>query len=770
MPVEIPVVLGREFDRSVPVVESVLNIFREGGTVPFISRYRKEVTQNMDEIQLRAFEERWTYLKELEERKGTVLKTISELNKLTPELGKRIQDCLDKVELEELYLPYKPKRKTRASVAREKGLDCLAQAILEADDAATQLGLAESLKDQFKDVATLDEALQGASDILAEQVADTTELRDFVRKAYEQKGVFHSWVQDDFKAKRSKFEMYYDYRSPVATIPSHNMLAIRRGEAEGVLLFTIEADDAALVAELSKRVVPKPGTECGRFMAAAVEDAYNRLMKNSLIGLVRNARKQTADEDAIDNFAANLRNLLLLPPAGTRPVLAVDPGFRTGCKLAVLDRNGKFLENATIYPTEPRNDKTGAGRTVSALVLKHNVELISIGNGTASRETESFLREFLDSDAGQELERKLGRKPEVIVVNESGASVYSASPVAAEEFPDLDVTVRGAISIGHRLQDPLAELVKIEPKSLGVGQYQHDVDQNRLKKRLGDVVESCVNNVGVDLNTASGQLLSYVAGLNSRTAGSIIQHRNQNGSFHNRAELLKVNGIGPKAFEQSAGFLRIRGGDNPLDNSGVHPERYGVVEKMAAALKTDVVSLVGNAGLASAIRPEDFLDEERGIGLPTLQDIMEELARPGRDPRKEFRTASFKSDIREVKDLKPGMVLEGNVTNVANFGAFVDIGVHQDGLVHVSELAHRFVKDPLEVVHVGDVVKVKVLAVDLEQKRISLSIKQTTPAPARPAGPESRHGGNSRQPPGRPPQPRKPSLQDLLSKNRTRLR
>lgn len=716
---DIASILSREFSRPVPIIEAVLSIFSEGGTVPFVARYRKEVTRNMDETGLRALEERWNYLKELEDRKKTVLSTIEEQGKLTGELEKKIITCLDKADLEELYLPYKPKRKTRAVAAREKGLEPLSEAILNDSGSGNPEELAKGLFDHFKDVKTVEEALKGASDIIAERVSENTELRAMVRTVMEKEGAFASSVHPDYKDKVTKFEMYYSFSAPVSSISSHNLLGMCRGEKEGVLVLSLDADDAAILGRINSRVVKNPASACGRFVSSAVEEGYKRLMRGSVVASIRAQNREKADEEAIKNFADNLYKLLLFPPAGTRPVLAIDPGFRTGCKVAVLDRAGDYKEYSPIFPTEPRNDKLGAARVLTQYIKKYAVELIAIGNGTASRETESFVREYLRSPAAPEGASKIT----VVMVNESGASVYSASETAVEEFPDLDVTVRGAISIGRRLQDPLAELVKIEPRSLGVGQYQHDVNPILLKRRLENVVESCVNRVGVDLNTASPHLLSHVAGINSRTAAAITRHRREKGLFRSRRDLMKVAGIGEKAFEQSAGFLRIREADNPLDNSSVHPERYGIVSKMAQKIGVDLKTLVGNETLAKSIPKEDFLDATAGVGLPTITDIVEELARPGRDPRAVFRTAEFKEGVAQVKDLSAGMVLEGNVTNVANFGAFVDIGVHQDGLVHISELANRYVKDPHEVVNVGDVVKVKVLTVDTARNRIELSMK-----------------------------------------------
>jgi uncharacterized protein len=714
----IPTIIADELKLTPAVIDKVLALFKEGGTVPFVARYRKEVTGGLDEVALRVIEERHAYLTELEERKATVIKSIEEQQKMTPELLKKIAGCLSKTELEEIYLPYKPKRRTRATIAKEKGLEPLALKIMEMADGFDPAAFAQENFTTFKDVKDVADALKGAQDIIAEALAETAEHRALVHEHMMKNGAWVSTVKEEWKDKKTKFDMYYNYRHPVATIAGHNLLGMRRAEEEEVVNLTIEADDPALVARLTAVMVKGRKNASAQLVTALLPDMYERLMKQSIIGRVRFETKEKADEEAIETFATNLSKLLLSSPAGNRPIIGLDPGFRTGCKAVALDATGKLLEYKAIFPTEPQKDYAGASRVLYAWLKQYKVELIAIGNGTASRETEEFVRWALQQDAAGESKGRVT----VVVVNESGASVYSASEVAAREFPDHDVTVRGAVSIARRLQDPLAELVKIDPKSIGVGQYQHDVNQPRLKKKLDAVVETCVNYVGVDVNTASAELLAYVAGLSAAQALEIVNHRKAHGAFAGRKQILDVKKMGPKAFEQSAGFLRIRGGDNPLDNSAVHPESYHLVEKMAQKLGKKPQELAGQEALVVTLKPQDFVDGK--VGLPTINDIINELKKPGRDPRKAFVTAQFLENVKEVKDVTPGMLLEGNVTNVTKFGAFVDIGVHQDGLVHISELANRFVKDVHEVVSVGDVVKVKVLEVDTERKRIGLSMKQ----------------------------------------------
>jgi len=694
-------------------VRAAAQLLEEGNTIPFIARYRKERTGGLDEAALRAIEDAIAYARELAERKNTILKTIAELGKLDEPLRAQIVACRDKRELEELYLPYKPKRRTRATLARQRGLEPLA-AFLRA-----QVNTGDSREAVLRpfvrpdlEVPDAEAALQGACDILAEEWADEAEVRSTVRESLQQ-GTLVSQVRRQWQDKPSKFEMYYEHREPLAKVPSHRYLAMRRGETEEVLRVGIESDEQRVVLRLTGRLVTNPAFIFRRELAETVLDACRRLLFPSLEAALLAERKDAAEEEAIRVFSQNLRELLLAAPAGPRVVLGIDPGFRTGCKVAVVDVTGKFLEHTTIYPTPPHNQTEAAGTALLALIDRHHVELIAIGTGTASRETDAFVTGLL---------RSSGRKVAKVAVNEAGASVYSASDTARAEFPDLDPTVRGAISIARRLQDPLSELVKIDPKSIGVGQYQHDVNQARLRKALDREVESCVNLVGVDLNTASASLLSYVSGIGPKLAESILQYRNAHGAFTRRDELRSVPRLGGKAFLQSAGFLRVRGGPQPLDNSAVHPESYYLVERMAQAAGTAPAALVGNAAAVRQLDPQRFVDDR--AGLPTIEDILRELEKPGRDPRQEFRVPQFADGVHELSDLSEGMILEGAVTNVTRFGAFVDIGVHQDGLIHISELDRRFVKDPAEVVAVGNIVRVKVLQVDAERRRIALSRKQ----------------------------------------------
>ncbi len=720
---------------------SVIALLDEGATVPFIARYRKEVTGNLDEVQIRAIEEKLEYFRELEERRETILQSIEEQGKLTPELKALIIAATDKTGLEDLYLPYKPKRRTKASIARDRGLEPLAQFLWDQQPGGPPLDqFAAGFVDEEKGVASAEEALQGARHIVAEWISENAEFRKAVRAMMMAEGVVASRAIEGAADPEGKFRMYVDYREPASKIPSHRMLAIRRGANEGVLRFEIELPPERPLAWLSAKVIRGAG-QCRPQLEQAIEDSYDRLLNPSIQTEVRLELKDRSDEEAIKVFRENLENVLLAPPAGMLTVLGVDPGIRTGCKIAVVDDTGKFLENAVIYPFEPKNDLAGSVKTLASLVSRHNVQAIAIGNGTASRETSAFVSDFL---------RQAGlAKIFSVTVSESGASVYSASEVARQEFPDLDLTVRGAISIARRLQDPLAELVKVDPKSIGVGQYQHDVDQKRLQQSLNATVESCVNRVGVDLNTASWTLLRYVAGITERTALGILEYRNGHGRFASREQLKLVPGVGPKTFEQSAGFLRIRGGDNPLDVTAVHPESYGVVEKIAASLGVTVAELIAHPEWIEKVKLEGFATAK--TGMFTLGDIREELRKPGRDPRDKFVAPQWREDVREIADLQPGMVLEGVVTNVTRFGAFVDIGVHQDGLVHVSELANRFVKDASEVVKTGQIVKVQVLSADAKAKRIALSMKalQAPPEPKRKAEPKA------------PPKP--PSLDQQLS-------
>lgn len=712
----IPQLLATELNLKLNQVQNALSLFAEGATIPFIARYRKERTDEMNEVQLRDVADRYTYLQELEERKAAILKAIAEQGKLTSELKAKIEFCLQKTELEDLYLPYRPKRRTRATIAREKGLEPLAEFIkslnVKNNVAASLEEEAAKYISESKQVKTAEEALKGAADILAEEVAEKASLRAYVREYLLEEGVFVSRIKDKHPEGTTKFEMYRDYKIRVPNIAPHNMLALCRGEAEEILHFEISFDEDVVLSYLESQEIHSKQRVIRNFYQDMLKDAFNRLMKTSLISEVISEKKLYADIESIKTFETNLRELLLSAPAGMKPTLAIDPGFRTGCKVAVLDQTGQFLEYQAVFPHQAAEQRAKAAQTIKKLMEKYKIELIAIGNGTASRETEEFVSEVLQI---------MERKPIKVMVNESGASIYSASKLAGEEFPDLDVTVRGAISIGRRLQDPLAELVKIDPKSIGVGQYQHDVDQKLLKKKLDETVESCVNYVGVDLNTASKELLTFVSGITSTVANNIVKYRNENGAFKNRRQLLKVPKLGPKAFEQAAGFLRIRGGENPLDNTAVHPESYSLVQAIASDLGVPLQQVTEIAEKLKKTNLKKYVTD--AIGEPTLRDIFSELEKPGRDPRAEFKYATFKEGIKEISDLKMGMELEGIVTNVANFGAFVDIGVHQDGLVHISQLADRFVDDPNKVVKVGQVVKVRVMEVNEKLKRIGLSMK-----------------------------------------------
>ncbi|MBN9662939.1 MAG: RNA-binding transcriptional accessory protein [Acidobacteria bacterium] len=701
---------------------ATIELLDEGGTVPFIARYRKEATGNLDEVQIRSIEEKLAYFRELEERRATILASIEEQGKLTPELKERIEKTLEKSELEDLYLPYKPKRRTKATIAREKGLEPLAQYLWLQEPAELPLeSFAATFVNAEKGVNTAAEALEGARHIIAEMISENADLRKALRQMMFDEGVVVSRKVMDAVDEQEKFKMYYDYREPVSKIPSHRMLAIRRGESENVLYFNIELEPVRALDLVRRFVLKTPGDWTPQLELAS-DDSYNRLLNSSIQTEIRLELKKRADSEAIQVFRENLQNLLLAPPAGQLGVMGIDPGIRTGCKIAIVDETGKYLENAVIYPQ--RGDTAGAMKTLKSLIAKHNVKAIAIGNGTASRETDAFVREFLQQE---KLDTVFS-----VTVNESGASIYSASDIARQEFPDLDLTVRGAISIARRLQDPLAELVKIDPKSIGVGQYQHDVDQRQLQQSLEAVIESCVNRVGVELNTASWALLRYVAGISERTALKIVEYRNENGKFTSRMQLTAVPGIGPKTFEQAAGFLRIRGASNPLDMTAVHPESYPVVAQIAERLGVKLEEIIQQPQLLEKFKKEDI-----AVGVYTLNDILEELRKPGRDPRNKFVAPSFKEGVKEIADVQPGMVLEGVVTNVTKFGAFVDVGVHQDGLVHISELSNRYIQDASEVVKAGQIVKVKVLSADAKTKRIALSIKALQgPPPQRPQRPQ----------------------------------
>ncbi|GAA4528872.1 Tex family protein [Chelativorans composti] len=712
-------IIGQEIGAGAGQVLAAIKLLDEGATVPFVARYRKEVTGGLDDTQLRTLSERLSYLRELDQRRETVLNSIREQGKLTEDLEKAILAASTKAELEDLYLPYKPKRRTKAQIARERGLGPLADAILE-NRAAEPAKLAEAyITDEVPDVKA---ALDGARDIVSELIAENAELVGKLRAYMKEYGVLRSRVVEGKEEQGAKFSDYFDHAEPWAGVPSHRALAMFRGRNEEILSLDIELPEGegglppsapveAMICAAYGIAGALPGDLWLRDVAAWTWRV--KLSLRLVLDLMGDLRER-AEEEAIRVFARNLKDLLLAAPAGSRPTMGLDPGIRTGVKVAVVDGTGKLLATTTIYPFQPRNDVAGAHAELTKLIFQHRVELIAIGNGTASRETERFVADLL---------AKLpAPKPTKVIVSEAGASVYSASALAASEFPDLDVSLRGAVSIARRLQDPLAELVKIEPKSIGVGQYQHDVDQFRLAKALDAVVEDAVNAVGVDLNMASVPLLARVSGLGPTLAEAIVAYRNANGAFRSRMDLLKVPRLGQRTFEQCAGFLRIRDGDEPLDASAVHPEAYDVARRIVAACGRDVRSLMGDSATLRALDPRQFTDER--FGLPTVKDIIAELEKPGRDPRPAFRTAAFAEGVEEVKDLRPGMVLEGTVTNVAAFGAFVDIGVHQDGLVHVSQLADRFVKDPHDVVKAGDIVKVRVLEVDLKRNRISLTMRK----------------------------------------------
>lgn len=694
-------------------VSQTVSLLEEGATVPFIARYRKEATGELDEVQIRLLQERLNYFKELDERRQTILKSIDEQGKLSPELKAQLLNCRQKTDLEDLYLPYKPKRRTKATIAKEQGLEPLAEQILlsQAEQPGLEV-LATAYVSAENDVSDTDTALTGAGYILAERFADEAKARASVRDLTWDRGLFCSQPARGKEGTVSKYEMYYDFSEALKEIPSHRMLAMRRGEKEEVLRLQVNAPEEQIMATLNQLLI-KANHPFRDWLQAVISDAYQRLLAPSIEVELRLQAKKMADDDAIKVFAENLRNLLLAAPAGSRRVLGVDPGLRTGSKLAAVDGTGRFLEHITIYPHTGGSRVATAEQDLIRLVKSHQIEMIAIGNGTAGREMDQFVRQTL---------KQHGLKCPVVMVSEAGASVYSASDIARDEFPDLDLTVRGAISIARRLQDPLAELVKVDPKSIGVGQYQHDVSQTALKKALGEVVESCVNYVGVDLNTASWALLSYVSGVSETVAKSITRMRDEQGAFSQRKQLLKVPRFGPKAFEQAAGFLRIRDAEQPLDNTAVHPERYALVERMAADAGVSLPQMISEPALLERIDLQRYVAGD--VGLPTLRDILAELKKPGRDPRDSFVSTSFREDVMEVSDLKEGMSLNGVVTNVAAFGAFVDIGVHQDGLVHISQLADRFVKDPNQVVKVGQQVQVRVMSVDQQRKRIGLTMRQ----------------------------------------------
>lgn len=690
-------------------VQNTLKLLLDGATIPFISRYRKEATGGMDEVQISEINTRYEKLCELAKRKETILSTIGELGKLTPELSKRIADCWEGTELEDIYLPYKPKRKTRAEIARQKGLEPLAVLLLMQRENNLAAKARAFVKGDVKDE---EDALKGARDIIAEQVNEDERARNQIRRQFERQGVITAKVVKGKEGDEAaaKYRDYFDFSEPLKRCTSHRLLAIRRGEKEGILKVSITPADETECGERLERLFVKTNNECAHQVAEAVNDAYKRLLKPSIETEYAAISKEKADDEAIRVFAGNLRQLLLAPPLGQKRVMGIDPGFRTGCKVVCLDAQGALLHNEAIYPHPPKSEYKQAARKLTQLVEQYKIEAIAIGNGTASRETEQFVTS-----------QRYDREIQVFVVSEDGASIYSASKTAREEFPDYDVTVRGAVSIGRRLIDPLAELVKIDPKSIGVGQYQHDVDQSKLKASLDQTVESCVNLVGVNVNTASKHLLTYVSGLGAALAQNIVDYRTENGAFRSRRELLKVPRMGAKAFEQCAGFLRIPGAENPLDNSAVHPESYSVVERMAKDLGCSVTDLIKNKELRSRIKIENYITDS--VGLPTLTDIMQELDKPGRDPRRKIEMFEFDKNVRTLDDLQEGMELPGIVTNITNFGCFVDIGIKENGLVHVSQLADRFISDPSTVVSIHQHVRVRVMSIDRERKRIQLTMK-----------------------------------------------
>ncbi|WPR76462.1 Tex family protein [Algoriphagus sp. NG3] len=690
-------------------VDATVKLLDEGGTVPFISRYRKEATGELDEVQVAAIRDRVLQLRELAKRKEAILKSIDEQGKLTPELKQNVEAAETMSKLEDIYLPYKPKRRTKATIAREKGLEPLAEQIFEQKSINLET---EAVKfvDAAKEVNSVEEVLQGARDIMAEWINEKAELREKMRKLFLDEGVFSSKVLPGKEQEAIKYKDYFEWSEPIKTAPSHRVLAMRRGEKELFLMLDAVPEEASAIYQMEKMILADAANSSVEQVKLAIKDCYRRLLKPSMETEVRLLTKRKADEEAIKVFTENLRQLLLGAPLGEKAVMAIDPGFRTGCKLVCLGPQGQFLHYEAIFPLEANRRSQEAAMNVKGLVEKFGIEAIAIGNGTAGRETEAFVK-------------SLGLPKSVIVtmVNESGASIYSASDVAREEFPDLDLTVRGAVSIGRRLMDPLAELVKIDPKSIGVGQYQHDVDQNALKNALDDTVMSAVNGVGVEVNTASKQLLTYVSGLGPTLAQNIVEFRNENGPFKSRTQLKKVPRLGDKAFEQAAGFLRISKAKHPLDSSAVHPERYALVEQMAKDVNASVSDLMSSEDLRNRISLKNYVSES--VGLPTLQDILEELAKPGRDPRESFEVFAFEESVNSMSDLKVGMKLPGVVTNITAFGAFVDVGVHQDGLVHLSHLADRFVKDPNEIVSVNQKVQVTVMDVDIPRKRVGLSMK-----------------------------------------------
>jgi protein Tex len=705
--------LSEELSLPAKSIAAVIQLLTDGNTVPFIARYRKEATGNLDEVQIRAVQEKHSYILELEDRKKTILESIESQGKLTPDLKAQILACESKNNLEDLYLPFKPKKRTKASIAREKGLEPLALRILSQPleghpekEAAAFISLEKEVKDA-------EDALNGAIDIVAEIIAERSDIRALVRDYFENEGIVISKVVEGKDVEPTKYELYYNFQEKVSKIPSHRYLAIRRGEKEEILNFNIEVPIESILNDIKGMASHHSKSPFAKELEKGIAQAFKRHLSPSVETEVRVQLKMKSDRAAVQVFAENLRHLLLGAPLGPKTVIGIDPGIRTGCKCVAIDNTGKFLENSTIFPFQSENAKVQAQNILLKMIANHKPFAIAVGNGTAGRETEAFVQELLTKT----------NLPEIVLVqvSEAGASVYSASDIAREEFPDLDLTIRGAISIARRLQDPLAELVKVDPQAIGVGQYQHDVHQTLLQDKLHEVVESCVNGVGVELNTASKALLSYVAGIGPQMAQKIVKHREDRGAFKSRKDLFEIAGFGPRTFEQCAGFLRVRGGQNPLDASAVHPERYELVEFIARDMGISLQEMIGNEGLVKKINVQRYVSDS--LGVHTLNDIIAELQKPGRDPRESFEKLQFRADINKIQDLKAGIVLEGVVTNVAAFGAFVDIGVHQDGLIHISQLTDRYIQDPAEVVHVGLRLKVEVLAVEADRKRISLTAR-----------------------------------------------
>lgn len=706
-------VLADEFKIKLGQVENTVKLIDEGNTIPFIARYRKEMTGSLDDVVLRNLFDRLTYLRNLDEKREQVRNLIAEQEKLTDEIANALDKATTVTEIDDIYRPYRPKRRTRATIAKEKGLEPLANEIMMQFIKEPVEKVAQKYVNAEKEVNTVEDALNGAKDIIAEMISDDADYRAIIRKLTYNEGLIVTKATDE--TAESVFEMYYDYSEPVKKLPGHRILAINRGENEKVLSVKIEAPVENILKQIESKII-RDNKFTTDILKEAIEDSYKRLIAPAVEREIRNDMTEKAEESAIKVFGENLKQLLLQPPIKDKVVLALDPGYRTGCKVAVVDGTGRVLDTGVIYPVPPHNKVEQAEKIITNMIKKHNVDIIAIGNGTASRETEMFAVNLI---------KKLDREILYIIVNEAGASVYSASKLGSEEFPDFDVALRSAVSLGRRLQDPLAELVKIEPKSIGVGQYQHDMNQKRLGEALGGVVESCVNNVGVDLNTASPSLLSYVSGISNAIAKNILIYREENGKFKSRKELLKVSKLGPKAFEQCAGFLRINDGTEPLDNTGVHPESYKVAESLIkkCGFNLEQVKSGGIKGISKAVGNIEKTANELNVGVPTLRDIVNELEKPGRDPRDEMPKPILKSDVLSMEDLKEGMILKGTVRNVIDFGVFVDIGVHQDGLVHISEICDRYIKHPLEAVSVGDIVDVKVLGVDVKKHRISLSMK-----------------------------------------------